>query len=214
MAFPEPLKFGSDWAETEAVALLLHGHGQAPDDMRALTLAIDCPNVRYILPEAEGGTWFPKGITESFEENATAVDRSVAYLRALIDDLRRRGLALERIVPGGVSHGACVVAEFLVRHPRSYGGALILSGGLIDVAAIGRRPGAGLLGVPVYVSGSETDETIPIERTRGAIKTLQAGGALIRSHVFPDRASMILADEILEARKLLNDVKTVAGKDN
>ncbi|HYP58775.1 MAG TPA: phospholipase, partial [Beijerinckia sp.] len=127
-----------------------------------------------------------------------------------IDGLLKRGIALDRIVPGGYSQGACLTAEFLVRNPRSYGGALILTGGLIDVAAIGRRPGSGLLAVPVYVTGSEMDAIIPVDRVRGAIKTLQAGGALIRSHVFTDRAHEISADEIIEARKLLNDVKQAA----
>jgi len=60
------------------------------------------------------------------------------------------------------------------------------------------------------VTGSEMDAIIPVDRVRGAIKTLQAGGALIRSHVFTDRAHEISADEIIEARKLLNDVKQAA----
>lgn len=210
MAFPDPQECGADWGEAQAVAILLHGHGQRPEDMRSLAADIDCPNVRYILPGADGGTWFPKNILETFEDNAAAVARSVAHLGAIVEGLRTKGIALDRIVPGGFSHGACLVAEFLVRNPKSYGGALLLTGGLIDVAAIGRRPGSGLLAVPVYVSGSEMDGIIPVERTRGAIKTLQAGGALIRSHVFPDRAHGISADEILEARKLLNDVKAAA----
>lgn len=210
MAFPEPLEYGADWSEAEAVAILLHGHGQTPEDMQKLAAEIDCENIRYILPAPDGGTWFPKDILETFEENAGAVMASLAQLGAIIEGLRSKGLALDRIVPGGFSQGACIVAEFLVRNPKSYGGALLFTGGLIDVAAIGRRPGSGLLAVPVYVSGSEMDGIIPVERTRGVIKTLQAGGALIRSHVFPDRAHGIGPDEILAARKLLNDVKAAA----
>ncbi|WOJ88800.1 phospholipase [Methylocapsa polymorpha] len=210
MAFSDPLEFGADWSAAEAVAILMHGHGQTPEHMRVLAIEIDCPNVRYILPAADGGAWYPKNLLEPFEENEPKLRESLAYYAAIIDGLRKRGVAQDRIVPGGFSQGACLTAEFLVRTPRAYGGALIFSGGLIDVAAIGRRPGSGLLAVPIYVSGSEMDAIIPVDRTRGAIKTLQAGGALIRSHVFADRAHEISADEIIAARQLLNDVKQAA----
>ncbi len=188
----------------------MHGHGQTPEHLRALAVQIDCPHVRYLLPAADGGVWYPKDLLEPFEENEPKLKDSLGHYRALVEALRARGAALDRIVLGGFAQGACLTAEFLVRNPRAYGGALIFSGGLIDVAAIGRRPGSGLLAVPIYVSGSEVDAVIPVDRTRGAIKTLQAGGALIRSHVFADRAHEISGEEIIAARKLLNDVKQAA----
>jgi phospholipase/carboxylesterase len=213
MGFPDPAEFGAGWSETQAVAILLHGHGQTQEDMRKLASEIDCPNVRYILPGADGPAWYPRSLVESFEENAAEVQRAVAHLGSIVEQLRASSIAQDRIVLGGFAEGACVVAEYLVRNPRSYGGAILLTGGLVDVAAIGRRPGTGLLAVPIYVSGREMDSVIPVERTRGVIKTLQAGGALIRSHVFTDRAHEIGPEEILEARKLLNDVKQAAATD-
>jgi predicted esterase len=206
MALKSPIEHGADWGEAEAFAILMHGHGDSAEDMRLFAMAIDCPKVRYILPEAEDGTWYPKSLTEPFEENEPKLKQSLAVYSEIVENLRKRNIPLDRIVPGGFSQGACLTAEFLVRYPRSYGGAMILTGGLIDIAAIGRRPGSGLLAVPVYVSGSEMDAVIPVDRTRGAIKTLQQGGALIRSHVFTDRAHEISDDEIAEAGKLLADV--------
>jgi predicted esterase len=211
MGFPEPIECGADWNAAQAVAILLHGHGQSPGDMRRLAAEIDCANVRYILPGVDGATWYPRPLVESFEENALAVQQAVAHLLGIVEALRGKSIAQDRIVLGGFAEGACVVAEYLVRYPRSYGGALLLTGGLVDVAAIGRRPGSGLLAVPIYVSGSETETVIPVERTRGVIKTLQAGGALIRSHVFADRAHASAPEEILAARKLLDDVKAAAS---
>lgn len=210
MSFPEPVECGADWDEARAVAVLLHGHDQTPEDMHRLALEIDRPQVRYILPGSDDGTWYPRSLVESFEENEPELKRALAHLGAIVDSLRARNIVLDRIVLGGFAQGACVVAEYLVRNPRSYGGALLLTGGLVDVAAVGRRPGSGLLAVPIYVSGSEMDSVIPVERTRGVIKTLQAGGALIRSHVFTDRGHVIAPEEIAEARKLLDDVMATA----
>jgi len=211
MGFPVPVECGAGWDEAQAVAVLLHGHGQTPQNMVELAREIDCPNVRYILPGADGATWYPRSLVETFAENEPEVTRALAHLGAIVASLRGRSIAQDRLVLGGFAEGACVVAEYLVRNPRSYGGALLLTGGLVDVAAIGRRPGTGLLAVPIYVSGSEMDAVIPVERTRGVIKTLQAGGALIRSHVFTDRAHEIGPEEILAARKLLEDVKAAAS---
>jgi phospholipase/carboxylesterase len=206
MAFGDPVEYGADWDKAEAILIFMHGHGQTVEEALAFVKSIGAPNVRFILPQAEDGTWYPKPLSEPFEENEPKLKQALSFYASIIEGLQKRGIPLDRIVPSGFSQGACLTAEFLVRFPRSYGGAMLLSGGLIDIAAIGRRPGSGLLAVPIYISGSEMDVIIPVERTRGVIKTLQAGGALIRSHVFTDRAHEISADEITEAGKLLNDV--------
>jgi hypothetical protein len=80
---------------------------------------------------------------------------------------------------------------------------MILTGGLMDHTAIGKRPGSGLLAVPTYVSGSEIGEEVPVQRIRDTIRTLQAGGALIRSHIFTERPFTISDEEKVEMRKLI-----------
>lgn len=215
MAFPEPLDFGADWPDAELAVLLWHGQEPGPGGsavaMRDLAATLAVPGVRYILPQAENGHWFPKSLMVPIEENEPQLSASLAHYAALIEALLARGLPLERIVLGGFGEGASLTAEFLVRRPRSYGGAFILTGGLLDAAAIGRRPGSGLLAVPVYMSGSETDLDLPIDRIRGTIRTLQAGGALITSHIFPDRPQEITQGEIAELRRLLLQVKAAAA---
>jgi len=210
MAFSDPLEFGADWPQARAALIFMRGHGQTPEDLRDLAAEIACEGLRYLFPRAESEGWFPNSFLEPVEENQPWLGQALAHLAAVIESVRGRGLGLERIVLGGFSQGACVAAEFLVRNPRSYGGALILSGGLMDVAAIGRRPGSGLLAVPIYVSASEADGQAAVDRARATIKTLQAGGALIRSHIFPDRPHIIGDDEIIEARKLLTEAMQAA----
>jgi predicted esterase len=202
MAFLEPLELGADWPRAKAALIFLGGHSQTDQDLQNLAAALACEGLRCIFPRSEGG-WFPNSFLAPIEENQPQLGQALAHCGAVLDRVRGEGVALDRIVLGGFSQGACVTAEFLVRNPRAYGGALIHSGGLMDIAAIGRRPGSGLLAVPIYVSASEADDIAPVERARATIKTLQAGGALIRSHIFDDRPHIIGDDEIIEARKLL-----------
>jgi predicted esterase len=211
MAFPEPLEYGADWPDAELAVLFWHGHESSAAAMRDLAETMAVPKVRYILPQAENGQWFPKSLMAPIEENEPQLSASLAHYAALIDATLARGLALERIVLGGFDEGASLTAEYLTRRPRSYGGAFILTGGMLDASAIGRRPGSGLLAVPVYISGSETDLDVPIDRIRGTIRTLQAGGALITSHIFPDRPQVITQDEIAELQKLFQKVKAAAA---
>jgi predicted esterase len=203
MAFSEPLELGADWAKPAAVVMLLHGGSLTVEDMGTLALGLDCPNVRYILPRAPEGGWYPKSFLEPFEENQPQVNDAIKHLSAVLETTRGKGVALDRILLGGFAEGACVLSEFLVRNPKSYGGLMILTGGLMDHTAIGKRPGSGLLAVPTYVSGSEIGEEVPVQRIRDTIRTLQAGGALIRSHIFTERPFLISEEEKVEMRKLI-----------
>ncbi len=184
MAFTEPLELGADGPKPDGVVILLHGHSQTPEQMGQIALGLECPKVRFVIPRAPEGGWYPKSFLEPFEENQPRLYEAIAHISALLEGIRAKGMPLDRIMLGGFAEGACVLSEFLVRNPKSYGGLMILTGGLMDHTAIGKRPGSGLLAVPTYVSGSEIGEEIPVQRIRDTIRTLQAGGALIRSHVF------------------------------
>jgi len=208
MAFSEPLELGADWAKPDgtkpaAVVMLLHGAGQTPEEMGAIALGLDIPNVRFVLPRAPAGGWFPKHFLDPVEDNQPQLNEAIAHILSLLETIRGKDVALDRILLGGFAEGACVLSEFLVRYPKSYGGLMILTGGLMDHMAIGKRPGSGLLAVPTYVSGSEIGEEVPVQRIRDTIRTLQAGGALIRSHIFTERPFLISEEEKVEMRKLI-----------
>jgi predicted esterase len=203
MAFTEPLELGADWPKPEGVVILLHGGKQTPEEMGQLALGLECPRLRFIIPRAPAEGWYPKSFLEPFEENWPQVKEALAHVGALLDGIRAKGMPLDRILLGGFAEGACVLSEFLVRNPKSYGGLMILTGGLMDHTAIGKRPGSGLLAVPTYVSGSEVGEEVPVQRIRDTIRTLQAGGALIRSHIFTERPFIISEEEKVEMHKLI-----------
>jgi hypothetical protein len=51
---------------------------------------------------------------------------------------------------------------------------------------------------------------MPLQRVRDTIRTLQAGGALITSHIFTDRPHILCDEEIAYAGKVLQQVKDAA----
>ncbi len=85
-----------------------------------------------ILPRAPQGGWFPKTLLDPFEDNQPQVNEAIAHISTLLETIRGKGVALDRILLGGFAEGASVLSEFLVRNPKSYGGLMLLTGGLMD----------------------------------------------------------------------------------
>src|SRR5260221_9331376 len=106
MAFSEPLELGADWAKPDgktpdAVVMLLHCGNQTPEEMGAIALWLDCPNVRYILPRAPEGSWSPKSFLEPFEDNQPQVNEAMAHVLSVLETIRGKGVGLDRILLGG-----------------------------------------------------------------------------------------------------------------
>jgi predicted esterase len=200
------LTLGPDPLDARAVAILAHGRGGSPEDMAQLASALDCPDVRYLLPGAPGHTWYPQGFMAPFAANEPWLGRSLANQAALIDGVIAEGVPAERIVLGGFSQGACLTAETLVRAPRRYGAALILTGGVIGPPGTTWPPAPALAGTPVYLSGSEIDPHVPAARARETAQVLEASGARVELRLFADRPHVVTREEIGRARSYLRAV--------
>jgi phospholipase/carboxylesterase len=200
------LAVGPEPADAKAVAILAHGRGGSPEDMAQLASALDCPDVRFLLPGAPGGTWYPQSFMAPFAANEPWLGRSLANHAAIIDGVIASGVPSERIVLGGFSQGACLTAETLVRAPRRYGGAFILTGGLIGPPGTAWPVTAALAGTPVYLSGSEIDPHVPPARARETARVLGESGALVELRVFADRPHVVTREEIGKARSCLRAV--------
>jgi len=186
-----------------AVCILAHGRGGSPADMARLAAALDAPEVRFLLPGAPGGTWYPEGFMAPFAANEPWLGRSLANHAALIDGIVASGYPAQRIVLGGFSQGACLTAETLVRLPHRYGGALILTGGLIGPPGTTWPAPPALAGTPVYLTGSETDPHVPPERSRETLQVLRDSGAAVEARIFAARPHVITQEELVRARALL-----------
>lgn len=199
----EIVSIGPARADATAVTILLHGRGRSAAEMRDLAVRLNVPSIRFLMPQAPDGTWYPQRFTAPLAENEPALSRSLAACARLVDDLIAEGTEPENIILGGFSQGACLIAEFVVRHPRSYGAVLVFTGGLIGPPETHWPVTPALRGVPVYLTGCTIDEWVPVERVEETARVFEATGARVKLHIFDDRDHHICAEEIRAAHDVL-----------
>src|ERR1035437_7499184 len=146
----------------DAVMIMVHGRNAGPNAILSLCAAIDRPRFACVAPAAAGGSWYPFSFLAPREQNEPGLSSGLAVIESLVDDLIEHGRPAHKIVLLGFSQGACLASEFAIRHPRRYGGVLVLSGGLIG------PPGTtwddvstSLRGTPVFLGCSDLDGHIP-----------------------------------------------------
>jgi phospholipase/carboxylesterase len=207
------IALGPEPERAAAVTILAHGRGGSPEDMRRLALALDIPEMCFLMPGAPGGTWYPQSFMAPFELNEPDQSRSLANHARLIDSVIALGVPAERIALGGFSQGACLTAETLVRHPMRYGAALILTGGLIGPPGTRWPARPALSGTPVYLTGSKIDQHVPVSRTLETERVLKQSGAVVETRIFDDRPHMVSEEEIVQARAYLRRLAEGTGAD-
>jgi predicted esterase len=195
--------------DTAAVAMIMiHGRGDVPEGIIDLANAINRPRVAYIAPAAYGGTWYPFPFISPRAKNEPGISSGLSVIESLVTDLMDRGFAASRIAVLGFSQGGCLASEFAIRHPRRYGGVLVLSGGLIgppgmtwdDVTT------AALEDTPVFLGCSDVDAHIPRERVMETEKVFKRLGARVRRTLYPGMGHVINQDEIAEVERVVDEM--------
>jgi predicted esterase len=93
--------------------------------------------------------------------------------------------------------------EFASRYAGRLGAVIGLSGGLIGDEVVGPAR-ARHDGLPVFLGCSERDPHIPIGRVHQTAAIFKAHGALVTIRVYPGGSHGVNADEITEARALID----------
>jgi predicted esterase len=188
---------GASLEEASTVMLMVHGRNAAPANILDLFARLDRPNVAAIAPAAAGGVWYPNRFIAPREENEPGITSALFVLESLVRDLQARGFASHNIVLLGFSQGACLTAEFAFRHPRAYGGVMVLSGGLIGPPGTTWEHQAGaLLDVPVFLGCSDVDSHIPKERVLETEAVFAGMGAAVTRRFYPGMGHLVNDDEI------------------
>lgn len=203
ITFGKLIETGPELANASGVAILVHGRGGSATDMLGLSQALDVPGIRFLLPEAEGNTWYPNRFIEPIERNEPYLSRALAMYRALVEAVLAAGKVPERIFLGGFSQGACLTAEFVARNPFRFGGVALFTGGVIGPPGHLWPTHEGLAGTPVFISASAHDPHVPQARVLQTAALFSAMGANVETHIYPGATHTVTLTELEAARKLL-----------
>ena len=199
--------WGAPLDRAAAAMIMVHGRGAGPRDILSLAPTLDRPQLACIAPAAAGGTWYPLPFISPREKNEPGISSGLGVIESLVVDLLARGFPSHKILLLGFSQGACLSSEFTIRHPRRYGGVLVLSGGLIGV------PGttwddvtANLDGAPVFLGCSDVDSHIPKERVIESEAVFKRLGARTKRILYPGMGHLVNDDEISHVQHVIDEV--------
>lgn len=201
----EPLlSAGKPVADAAAVVLAIHGRGAGPGDILALQSTLERPDLSWLAPAAAGRSWYPYRFISEKAQNQPYLDSALRRIGTLVEQVSSNGVAYEQIVFLGFSQGACLASEFVARHPRRWGGLVVLSGGLIGPpGTVWDTPGS-LAGTPVFVGCSDVDDHIPLTRVEESAEVLSRMGGDVALRIYPGMAHTVNADEITHARRIVD----------
>jgi predicted esterase len=190
----------------DLVLLLLHGRGATARGMLSLYDALELDSVCALAPQAAGDSWYPQSFLSPLEENQPFLDSALRRIEYLVSDLLAGGIPSQRIALLGFSQGACLTLEFVARHPRRYGAAIGLTGGLIGPPGAPRNYPGSLDGTPVFLGAGDPDPHVPFERVEETKIILSHMGAAVELRRYPGMPHTVNDDEIDACRTLLQHV--------
>ena len=190
---------GAPVAAAEVAVVLVHGRGGTAEGLVRLADEFYRSGATLLAPGAVRSTWFPAPHDAPVSANEPALTSAVDCVASAVDVARDAGVPPERVVLVGVSQGGAVVAEFLRRRPREFGGAFVVSAALpgddldaVEVEAVesdaADEPGDGdglLAGTPVALDSSEADPYVPAERVRATAAVFERAGAAVERRIDP-----------------------------
>ena len=201
------LQAGTPLESAATAMIMVHGRGAGPSDILSLAREIDRPSVAYLAPAAAGGSWYPLGFMSPREQNEPWLSSALGVIGALVSDLLARGIPSTKILLLGFSQGACLSSEFTIRHPRKYGGLLVLSGGLIGPpGTTWNEVTTSLDGTPVFLGCSDVDGHIPKERVMESETVFVRLGARVKRTLYRGMGHAVNEDEIAEIQKIVDQV--------
>ena len=91
----------------------------------------------------------------------------------------------------------------VARHPRRYGAAMVLTGGLIGPPGTPRTYSGSLEGTPIFIGTSDPDPHVPFARVKETEEVLSRMGAAVEFRRYPGMPHTINEDELGACRSLL-----------
>lgn len=207
-----PFVAGAPLSDADAALVLVHGRGASALSILGLAPAIlpDAvrPTTAVLLPEADGGTWYPYSFLAPLAANEPWLGAAVDAVQRTIGSAVEAGIPHRRIVLAGFSQGACLALETAARTGAPLAAVAAFSGGLIGSAD---RPDGDksfdyttrLDDVPVFIGGAERDAHIPKERMERSADVLTRLGAHVTLQIRSGDAHTVTPGEEATVRALI-----------
>ena len=197
---------GAPLGQGPAAVIMVHGRNAAPANILDLATRFERPHLTYLAPAASGGTWYPFSFMADIASNEPGISSGIEVLGALVDRVEHTGIPRARIVLAGFSQGACLAAEFAIRHASRFGGVMIFSGGAIGPEGTTWPDGHTFDGAPVFLGCSDRDAHVPERRVRETAEVFQRMGADVTLRIYPGMGHLVNDDEVAFAQGLLDAV--------
>lgn len=202
---------GAPLSEARAAMILVHGRGASAPDILGLVNEWNAPEVAFLAPQATNNTWYPNRFIAPVATNEPWLSSALALLDRLVEQVAAAGIPAERALLLGFSQGGCLALEYAARHPRSYGGVIGLSGGLIENGDQPRTYSGSLAGVPVLLGCSDVDFHIPVSRVERTAQQFAQLGAEVDKRIYRNMEHTINRDELTAVQQLLDRALATSG---
>lgn len=199
---------GTPLGESHAVMIMLHGRNAAPANILGLVPRLNRPGITYLAPAAASNTWYPYSFLNEVAKNEPGLSSGLHVLEDLVADLLARGIRNDHIGLLGFSQGACLAAEFAVRHAGRYGCLLVFSGGLIGPHGTAWEHDGAFDGMPVFLGCSDVDAHIPKPRVDESAFVFERMGADVTKRIYPGLGHLVNDDEIAFAQIVMDRILT------
>ena len=191
------------------VVIMVHGRNAGPSNILDLLPRLARPEFTYLAPAAAARTWYPRGFMADTGSNEPYLTSALTALETLVARVEAAGVPRSRIVMLGFSQGACLTAEFALRHASRFGGIILLTGGLVGPAGTAwNRPGT-FDGTPIFLGSGDPDSHVPVSRVLETAAIFSSMGASVTTQIYPGRAHTVSDDEVRVAQAILDEVARV-----
>ena len=159
-------------------------------------------SVRWVAPSAgHDRTWYPGLFMDPLPTNEPFLTHAIRTIDHAVDRASEAGrINPSHMVMIGFSQGACLTAEYALRHPGRCATMVILTGGLFGPpGTVWSGTPAMLAGTRVMITGSDADEWIPESRVHETAGVLRGFGADVTVRIYHGRPHEISDAELAEA---------------
>lgn len=187
---------GAPRGAAEAAVVLLHGRGATAEGMVATAEEFYRHGVTFLAPQAARYTWFPANATAPVEANEPWLTSAVDATGNAVDAAGTVGVDPEHTILFGFSQGACVAAEYALRHPRRYGGVVIAAGVLPGLPDREVACSGALDGTRFTLACSDDDQDIDLDAVHRTADVLSDAGGDVTTAITSSEGHTITDDAI------------------